>query len=135
MNKTGVRITIAGPQDSGTLILARAILELLQGTDIEGSMPEEAENPTDGDSIEALGYLTREVGPLRVTVQTSNELEVTRDRTMCHDNPIDKFVEMVGTTLAAAKQQLSAEAHYNTLVLAQNAIEAALAAWREENPT
>lgn len=69
MNKN-VHITVTGPQNSGTLIIARAILELLQEASVECSMPEETTNPTDGDSIETLGYLTQEVGPLRVFVQT-----------------------------------------------------------------
>lgn len=49
-------------------------------------------------------------------------------------NPIDTFVEVVSTALADAKRQLSAEAYYNTLLLAQSVIAAGLAAWREENP-
>ena len=77
-DKTSVGITIAGPQ-SRTTPIARAILELLQEAGIPCAMPEEESNPTDGDSIEALGYLMRENGrnqaldgtlPLRVIVQT-----------------------------------------------------------------
>jgi len=77
-DKTSVSITIAGPPGRAAPI-ARAILELLQGAGIACAMPEEESNPTDGDSIEALGYLMREDGrsqalngtlPLRVIVQT-----------------------------------------------------------------
>jgi len=72
MDKNVVYVMITGPQGSGKTILARAILELLQEAGIGCSMPEEAANPTDGDSIEALGYVTREKAPFRVIVQTSN---------------------------------------------------------------
>lgn len=71
-NPTSLCVTITGPRDSGTTI-ARAILELLQEADVPCSMPEEAENPYDGDSIEQLGNLRRRLGSgtgLRVIVQT-----------------------------------------------------------------
>ena len=61
-------ITIAGTRPDEATIVARAVLELLQEAGIRGAMPEEAENPFDGDSIEQLGHL-RGVG--RVIVQTS----------------------------------------------------------------
>ena len=69
-----IHIHITGPQGSeaATKVIARAVLELLLEAGIPCAMPEEAENPTDGDSIEALGYVTRSVGvaPLHVIVQT-----------------------------------------------------------------
>lgn len=66
-DKTSLCVTITGPQGSGTL-LARAILELLQETAVACSMPEEVENPYDGDSIVQLGKLR----DTRVIVQTSS---------------------------------------------------------------
>jgi hypothetical protein len=66
-----INITVSGSRNSGTLVLARAIRELLQEGGIPSSMPEEAENPTEGDSIEALGDLKMAAGPLHVTIQTS----------------------------------------------------------------
>lgn len=66
-DQSSICITVTGPQNSPTLPIARAILELLQGTDVTCSMPEEAENPYDGDSIEQLGNLR---GCPRVIVQT-----------------------------------------------------------------
>lgn len=66
-DKSSICVTVSGPRNSPTLPIARAILELLQGTDVTCSMPEEAENPFDGDSIEQLGELRRST---RVIVQT-----------------------------------------------------------------
>jgi hypothetical protein len=62
-------ITITGSQSSENTMIARAVLELLQETAVPCSMPEETENPYDGDSIEQLGNLRRRPG-MRVIVQT-----------------------------------------------------------------
>ena len=67
-DKSGVYVTVAGPQGSAKTVIARAILELLQEADVACAMPEEAQNPYDGDSIEQLGQLR---GCPRVIVQTS----------------------------------------------------------------
>ena len=64
-----IHVTVTGPPDRGTTPIARAILEMLQEADVRCSMPEETENPYDGDSIEQLGNLRRDAG-LRVVVQT-----------------------------------------------------------------
>ena len=67
-DKSGVYITVTGSQGSAKTVIARAILEMLQEADVPCAMPEEAQNPYDGDSIEHLGNLR---GCPRVIVQTS----------------------------------------------------------------
>ena len=62
-------VTITGPRSGEATTIAHAVLELLQEADVRCSMPEEIENPYDGDSIEQLGALRRSSG-LRVIVQT-----------------------------------------------------------------
>lgn len=67
-------VTIGGSRThEAVMILARAVLELLQEAGISCAMPEETENPYDGDSIEQLGYL-RNVD--HVVVQTSTFKEI-----------------------------------------------------------
>lgn len=69
-DKSSICITVAGPRNSPSLPIARAIVEMLHGSsDVACSMPEEATNPHDGDSIEQLGDLR---AGTRVIVQTSN---------------------------------------------------------------
>ena len=67
-DKSSLCVTVNGPGNAKTVI-ARAILEMLQEADVACAMPEEAQNPYDGDSIEQLGQLR---GCPRVIVQTSN---------------------------------------------------------------
>ncbi len=67
-----VTVTVTGPRDKG-MPVARAIREMLLEADVACSMPEETDNPYDGDSIEhkliRLSYCLR--GDTRVIVQTS----------------------------------------------------------------
>jgi hypothetical protein len=66
-----VFITITGPEGAEkTTQIARAILELLQEADVPCAMPEEPDNPFDGDSIEQLGHLRGT--DTRVIIQTSS---------------------------------------------------------------
>ena len=66
-------VTITGSNDGDdATTIARAILEMLQEADVRCSMPEEIENPYEGDSIEQLGTLRRSTGRrLCVIVQTN----------------------------------------------------------------
>lgn len=64
-----MRVTIKGPKADEATTLARAVLEMLQEADVACSMPEETENPYDGDSIEQLWHLRSSTG-LHVIVQT-----------------------------------------------------------------
>jgi len=68
--ESSLTVTITGPQAQATVV-ARAVVEMLGEADISASMPEEAENPYDGDSIEQLGGLRRGLRDGRVIVQTS----------------------------------------------------------------
>ena len=62
-------VTVTGPYGEDATAIARAVCEMLAEADIDNSMPEEVDNPYDGDSIEQLGNLRRRAG-LRVVVQT-----------------------------------------------------------------
>ncbi len=62
-------VTVTGAYGADATVLARAVLEMLQEADVRCSMPEEIENPYDGDSIEQLGALHHRKG-LHVIVQT-----------------------------------------------------------------
>lgn len=66
-------ITITGPRGHAPIVIARAVLEMLHEADIPSAMPEEPDNPFDGDSIEQLGNLRGNLrGFRRVIIQTSN---------------------------------------------------------------
>ena len=62
-------VTITGPHGEDATTIARAVCEMLAEADIDNSMPEEPQNPYNGDSIEQLNNLHRCAG-LRVVVQT-----------------------------------------------------------------
>jgi len=63
-------VTITGPQAQATVV-ARAVVEMLGEANISASMPEEAVNPYDGDSIEQLGSHRNGLRDRCVIVQTS----------------------------------------------------------------
>jgi hypothetical protein len=69
-DKNNLCVTVTGREAHQEKVLARAMLEMLQESDVSCRMPEESvdDNPYDGDSIEQLGQLR---GGVLVIVQTS----------------------------------------------------------------
>ncbi len=84
-----INIMITGPQDSApaTTVIARAILELLIEAGIKARMPSEVSNPTDGDSIEALGGL-KKPAQLNVVVQPSTVVRGAHAFEACEDGAL-----------------------------------------------